>query len=129
MVRFWFLLYFCNGYQSGIRYDLPKVRAVAYRFSTTYLLHSAADLTGGNQDERTPATGLFRFSPVLFYHIYFDVVVELCRLLKLDGYSYVLDFPIKDATAFEIQVSYNVVAFVGLALSKVVIDGIYYQIW
>ena len=33
---------FAVGNQSGIRYDFPEVRAVAYRFSTTYLLHSAA---------------------------------------------------------------------------------------
>ena len=63
---FGILLYFCNGYQSGIRYDLPEVRAVAYRFSTTYLLHSAANYTDGNQDERTPKTGLFRFPSVLY---------------------------------------------------------------
>ena len=55
---FWFVVIFCTpnlaGWEkscnfagrnkSGISYDLPKVRAVAYRFSTTYLLHSAATL-------------------------------------------------------------------------------------
>ena len=35
---------FAGRNKSGIRYDLPKVRAVAYRFSTTYLLRSAASL-------------------------------------------------------------------------------------
>ena len=35
---------FAGRNKSGIRYDLPKVRAVAYRFSTTYLLHSAATI-------------------------------------------------------------------------------------
>ena len=54
MVGFWFLLYFCSGYQSGIRYDLPKVRAVAYRFSTTYLLHSAANIIGQEMADSKP---------------------------------------------------------------------------
>ena len=38
---------FAGRNKSGIRYDFPKVRAVAYRFSTTYLLHSAANHTDG----------------------------------------------------------------------------------
>ena len=36
------LLCICRGYKSGIRYDFPQVRAVAYRLSATYLLLSAA---------------------------------------------------------------------------------------
>ena len=65
------------------------------------------------------------FRPFLFYHVYLNVIVELCRLLKLDGYSYVLGFPIENATAFEVQVSNDVVTFISLTLSKVVVDGIF----
>ena len=37
---------FADRYKSGFRYDFPKVRAVAHRLSTTYLLHSAANIIG-----------------------------------------------------------------------------------
>ena len=45
---------FAGRNKSGIRYDFPKVRAVAYRFSTTYLLHSAANIIGWEMATANP---------------------------------------------------------------------------
>ena len=54
---FWKSCNFAGRNKPGIRYDLPKVRAVAYRFSTTYLLHSAACYNKPRADLQTNKSG------------------------------------------------------------------------
>jgi len=48
---------FAGRNKPGIRYDLPKVRAVACRFSTTYLLLSAACYNKPRADLQTNKSG------------------------------------------------------------------------